>query len=586
MEKAVLAAMAAASSDVNLMTNDRLEALTKGHGMLNLAVWSIANIITEELSRGSDISLSFSNTRTLPLDDVIAKTVAAAKEAGADSANAALLSAAMLYLAGTPSQAGVPVGNRKLGALCRMAAGADRCGVAAIPTAKTCNKLSGFAAVQAIYEAMVKGELTKVDGRKIPRGVTNVFVGHAPLGEENSIPEVARNAAAIGTKAMMDAQAGLGIRPEPLYAAIFGAAATLEILHPDAWISSPDTGVTENSSYAVGKSAVQTAELPPQLRLQVTGEVYDTAKFVADMGLILKDIGAPTVVGMLCLRDVLMIFREAASLYRRTTPPMGHSSAEAVLAMKAMIAWNFDGDRVREAITRLMEEQKVDPEVAHIALNTVARKAEQVRSGPITTLLIKATDPVRTNGLYRRALQAYQGLLAGKDLAEVVRELEMERVTGVAHRSSAVFSQAMGKEVVIQVTKIGPRHSKKDVRGNFWALDMDVDVDVTVDGKKTELVGLVHKCLPQIVLEDDTTLAPLIMPACLPISELAVSAHTIINVTIPAAVAAAMGKVEPAEAAEITEQAAYVTAGIPGAREKAAEVASRAVLIAKALPDN
>lgn len=40
--------------------------------------------------------------------------------------------------------------------------------------------------------------------------------------------------AEIGTQAMLYAMAGAGIRPEPLQAALLGAAAILEIIHPDA----------------------------------------------------------------------------------------------------------------------------------------------------------------------------------------------------------------------------------------------------------------------------------------------------------------------------------------------------------------
>ncbi|HSR10665.1 MAG TPA: hypothetical protein VLS90_04415, partial [Thermodesulfobacteriota bacterium] len=123
MNKAVAAAVAAASSDVNLMSNDRLEALTSGHGMLNLAVFGIANVVIEEVSRGADIALRFANSGTIQLDDVLAKAIAAAKQAGADSANAALLSALLLYFAGSGVQIGIPVGNRKIGAMARMAAG-------------------------------------------------------------------------------------------------------------------------------------------------------------------------------------------------------------------------------------------------------------------------------------------------------------------------------------------------------------------------------------------------------------------------------------------------------------------------------
>jgi len=41
----------------------------------------------------------------------------------------------------------------------------------------------------------------------------------------------------MGTRAMLDAMAGAAMRPDPLIAALFGAAAALEILHPDAWVA-------------------------------------------------------------------------------------------------------------------------------------------------------------------------------------------------------------------------------------------------------------------------------------------------------------------------------------------------------------
>ena len=67
MDTRELAVMTAATSRVDLLTNDRLEALTAGHGMLNIAVWSIANVIVEERSRGADVSLEFANRQNLPV---------------------------------------------------------------------------------------------------------------------------------------------------------------------------------------------------------------------------------------------------------------------------------------------------------------------------------------------------------------------------------------------------------------------------------------------------------------------------------------------------------------------------------------
>jgi len=116
-EKAVYAAIMAATSDIDTMTNDRIEALTKGHGMLNIAAVCVANAVAQEVLRGTSIRLTDHNSQTLPVDDVLRKAIASAELAGADPANAALLAAAMCYFAGSNAQAGVPAGNRKLGAM-------------------------------------------------------------------------------------------------------------------------------------------------------------------------------------------------------------------------------------------------------------------------------------------------------------------------------------------------------------------------------------------------------------------------------------------------------------------------------------
>jgi len=337
----------------------------------------------------------------------------------------------------------------------------------------------------------------------------------------------------------------------------------------------PTGEVIEDSPYLVGKSASETAGLPSHITLEVTGEVYDTAKLVGDLGLILKDVGAPTVVGMLCLRDALQVFKEMVSPYRPTTPPMGHACAEAVLAMKGLIAWNFDKERVAAALVALMNEKRVDPELAHVAINTVARKAEQVRRGPVTNLIIRATDPERIRVLLDRATKSYDWLKAGRSLEDVVQSLEQERKLRVETGAGALVTRMLGKEVSFDVRKIAPRHHKKGMRGNWWVFDMDVDLDVTVAGKKTALDGLAHHCIPQAVLEGNAEMAAVVGLACFPVAEFALSPHTIVNITVPAAVAVALGLSTPTDAARIAEKAAYITAAIPGIKDKAQEVAQR-----------
>jgi hypothetical protein len=55
--------------------------------------------------------------------------------------------------------------------------------------------------------------------------------------------------------------------------------------------------------------------------------------------------------------------------------------------------------------------------------------------------------------------------------------------------------------------------------------------------------------------------------------------NTIINITVPAATAAAMGVMSAKEAATVAEINAPMTSGIPGAKQKAQKVAELAVAI-------
>ena len=65
---------------------------------------------------------------------------------------------------------------------------------------------------------------------------------------------------------------------------------------------------------------------------------------------------------------------------------------------------------------------------------------------------------------------------------------------------------------------------------------------------------------------------------CNPSQELQYIGHTIINVTVPAAVGA-LFDMDAKAAAKEAEDGAYLTRSIPGAKEKATEVAKLAQLI-------
>jgi hypothetical protein len=133
-EKVILASVMAANTNPGWLTSDRVEALTGGHGMLNIPVVAACNVIATELRRGISPEVKFADAVHQPIDDLLTKSIAIAKAGGADGANAALIAAPLLYLCGANAQVGIPAGNRKLGSSARMIAGVSRSGLAAVGT--------------------------------------------------------------------------------------------------------------------------------------------------------------------------------------------------------------------------------------------------------------------------------------------------------------------------------------------------------------------------------------------------------------------------------------------------------------------
>ena len=581
-DRAIVAAVSAATTNVDWLTNDRIEALTGGHGMLNIPVIAIADVLAGEILSGANVEVKFANERRQPVDDLLAKAIAAARSAGADSANAALLSAVMLYLAGAQAQVGIPAGNRKLGATARMIAGVDRCGVAAIPTGKMNNKISGFPAVLAINQAMIAGTLSPIDGRKVPPGIAaGPLFGHSTLGEDIVFPAMAERGARVGTQAMLDAFAGAGILPHAFSAALFGAAAILEIIHPDADVAEqygPYGKVT--SAFVAGSTAAETAGLPPLLHPRLGGDPMPTGRLIGDLALILKDIGGPTVIGMMALNEIMQSFAE---FHRLTDPPLGHLCADAVVVYRALLQPDARAPEIADRLAAERIAESIDPDTTMLSMNTVARKATQVQRGPVTDALILASEPRRTDAIFRRAARAHDELVAGRSLADVVRGLDEERLATVEQRVGARIARITGRPAQIRLTRVaaGARRQSRMAR-KWFVFDAVLDIEITLDGVTTSLEGFVHELAPKVARGEAPELAPLMSLAAPLAGELVVAANSIVNVTVPAAMAAALGLHEPAEAAEIAEAAAYISAGIPGSKARAENVALVARRIAAA----
>lgn len=585
--KVLTAAQIAAVSNVSHLTNDRIEALAGGHGMVNVAVHTVANTIAEELLGGGSVSIKFADVRHLPVETILKKAIKTAKDSGADGANAALIVAVMMYLAGSAAQVGIPAGNRKLGATCRMLAGVDRSGVSAIPTSKLNSKISAFPAVLAINEAMMKGELSPISGSMVPENVSgSPLYGHSALGEDIIWPAMAEKGAQIGVKAMMDAMAGAGIRPNPFWAALFGSAAILEIIHPDAEVPEEEGNYGRTTSVRlVGKAAVKAAGLPEKLHMHLTNQEFDTAQLVGDVGLILKDIGGPAVIGMMALAEILACFKEPFSSGFSSGPvnaPLGHQGAYAVAVMKALLEEDADKEKIAKAIVEERCANSLNPESSLVSINIIARKADEVKNGPVTRMMIEATEPARTKAIFEKASYAYDELSAGKTLAEVVKKLDDDRIAVVEECAGKLFTSMTGEKVTLKIENLhsAARRTAKLVQ-KYWAFDAYVDVTVTMGDKKAVMPGFIHDIIPKVCKGECQDVAWAVPLAAAAMDDLSLSGCNILNAVIPTAVACAMELGEPKELAGEAEKAAYVTAAIPGCKAHGTAIGKLAQSIIK-----
>lgn len=572
----------AAVSNISNLTNDRIEALAGGHGMVNMAIHTVANVITDELLRGEKLTIEFADARRLRVDDIMEKAIKVAKKSGADGANAALIVATIMYLAGSAAQVGIPAGNRKLGATARMLAGVDRSGVAAIPTAKMNNKISAYPAVQAVYEAMINGTLSTLKGSDVAVNVGGgPLYGHSALGEDYVWPELAVNGARIGVEAMQKAMSGAVMVPHPFTCAVLGSTAILEIIHPDAEVPEGEgTYGRTTSVYLVGKSAVKTAGLPEKLHVKVTGEEVDTAKLVGDVALILKDIGAPAVIGMMAFDEIFSIFEEGIAGFSGgpANAPLGHIGGYAIIGMKALI--KNEGDVAKTAKEIMVERANcsLDPEVALLSINTVCRKAEELYRGPVTSMLIHATEPARVKAIFRRAEYTYDQLNAGASLEDIIVKFDNEKIAEVEKNAGRLFSAMTGEDISIKVRKIAAGARRKNKLANkYWSFDADVDITVTVGDKVAVMDGFAHKVIPDSVRKINNEFDYALPWGAAVMDELALCDCCILNVVIPAATAAAMKKLEVLEAADRAEKAAFLTRAIPGCKAAAKRVGTLAV---------
>lgn len=570
MEREILAAFRAATAQPDYLTTEKFDAILGGFGVFNLGVWAAANVIAKEKQKGKKINVGVSNEKTTDIDEVARKAVKVLMDCGADASNAALVAATLLYWAGSSVTAGIPAPNRKLGAVCRMAAGAPAGRVANIPTEKLNNKISGFAAVQAMYQAMQREILAPWSGDLTPVGVAGSPVtGHTRVGEDLLFPELAQKLVRIGVEAMLQAYRSVGIKPCRWMASLLACAAALEILHPDAYVGEEwGPFLQTRTPYVCGVAAVKAANMPEKIHIRGTGEELETAKVVGDLAMILKDCGAPTVVGMIMFNEVNALIAEGAILGvgRSGGPlllPLTHWCTSASLSLY-LLSKGMSEEEVADVIRKTMDAY-FQPEHAAVATNLLARRAHFIERGPVTRAVMLATEPALAKSVLRRAQFAYRELKAGKSLTEVTRELELQRIKDLGDGTARILSKVLGKNIeYVRFLNVRPGAGRRTHKfaQKYFAFDGYVDVELKVDGQEYRFENILAETIPDALLNHDKEKLEIIECFAAGAVDLLNAGAVAMDVVVPACVAAAMG-MDPDQAVQQAAEGATISMSIP-----------------------
>jgi hypothetical protein len=582
MEREIIATLRAATAKPDYLTTEKFDAILGGWGVFNLGVWAAANVIAKEIQKGKKMKLEVTNEAYTDVDEIAKKAVKKLMECGADPANAALTTATLLYWAGVNVQCGIPCPNRKLGAVTRMAAGIPSGRVSSIPTEKLNNKVSGFAATLAIYQALEKEHLAPFDSKLLPLGIGgSPFVGHTAIGEDHLFPKLGQKLARIGTRAMLKAYESAGMRACRWMSALFGTAASLEIIHPDAYVGEEyGQFLVTRTPEVVATAAVEEAGMPAVIHIRGTNEELKTSRIVGDLALILKDSGTPTVVGMIMFNEICSIIKEGAALGvgRAGGPlllPLNHWVTSPSLALY-LLGKGATQDEIIAIIRETMNGyfQKED---ATVATNILARRAEFIERGPLTEAIIRATEPGMTNSIVKRAIYSYDQMKGGKSLTELLEDIQKRHIDAIANAVSKTMSKVLNKDIeYIRFKNVRPgagRRTHKFAQRHF-AFDAYIDVEVKVNGKIYELENLLAKVAPEAILKGDMETMEALSAVGMAVTELLNSGACSMDVVVCACMAAAMG-MGPEEAAEKASEAANVIISMPSlSLKKATQLAS------------
>jgi hypothetical protein len=581
MEREIIATFRAVTSHPEYLTVDKLDAGLGGWGAFNIGVWAAANVIAKEIKKGKHMRLEPTDEPHTDVDEIARKAVKKLMACGADPANAALCAAVLLYWSGVNVQCGMPCPNRKLGAVSRMAAGIPSGRVSSIPTEKQNNKISGFAATLAIYQALDQEHLAPYDSSFLPLGAGGPIIGHSAIGEDHLFPKLGKKLATIGTKAMMKAYVSAGMKPNKWFSALFGTTAALEIIHPDAYVGEEfGSFLVTRTPETTAQAAVEEAALPERIHIRGTGEELLTAKVIGDLAIILKDSGTPTVVGMIMFAELCSIIQEGAAIGagRSGGPlviPLHHWVTSPTLALY-LLGKGASQDEIVSTINRTMD-MHFQRDQAIAATNVLARKADAVERGPLTDAILRATEPGFTNAVAKRSLFAYQEMKAGKSLQNLLQTIQRRHIDSLADSVAKAMSKRLNRDIEhIRFREVRPGSGRRchSFAQRHFAFDAYVHVEVKIDGKVYDLENVLAKAAPEALMQTDQETIDAISAVSPAIIDLLCSGASALDVAVCACMAAAMG-MDPKAAAEEAAAAANVLLALPAPTlSKAAQLAS------------
>jgi len=572
MEKEIIATFRAATAKPDYLTMEHLNAGFGGWGAFNVGIWAASNIIAKEIKKGRYLKLEVNDDPFTDVDEIAKKSVDKLMSCGADPANAALATATLLYFAGVNAQCGMPCPNRKLGAVARMAAGIPSGRVSSIPTEKQNNKISGFAATLAIYKALDEENLAPFDSDFLPLGAGGPVIGHSAAGEDHLFPKLGKKLATIGTRAMMKAYSSAGMKPNRWLSALFGASAALEIIHPDAYVGEEfGEFLSARTPETTAQAAIKEAGLPEKLHLRGTGQELDTAHLIGDLAIILKDVGTPTVVGMIMFCEICSVIAEGAAVGvgRAGGPvvvPLHHWVTAPVLCLNLMGQGKSDGEI--KGILRVYIDHYFQKESAAVANNVLARKTEQAETGPITDIILGATEPVMTKAIFTRAKTAYDKLKGGMSVSDLVKDIQTCFIESNAKSVAGMMSKKLGKNIeYIKFTRVEPGSGrrKSEFAHRHFAFDARIDVEIKIDGKAHFLENALAKAMPEALMAKDKEKLDAFSAAAPAIVDMMCLGACSMDVVVCACMAAAMG-MDPKEAADKAIKGGDVFVAIPAPR--------------------